>query len=133
MEHLGNGRRRRRRSRQKDVGPDGRGATEPGYRNNARSWCIARRAAGRRHGRYKWAGQSVVPSGHEEETHGPAGHIGLRVQAGRTRPPGKTGERRRNDGRGATSNARVGRGAAFEGSVGEVWGPTRRERRLEKW
>lgn len=49
------------------------GATEPGYfRKNARSPCIAPRAAGRRHGRYKWAGQAVVPSGHEEETHGPA-------------------------------------------------------------
>lgn len=34
--------------------------------------CIAPRAAGRRHGRYKWAGQPVVPSGHKEETHSPA-------------------------------------------------------------
>lgn len=62
------GRDRRERTRARCFG-----ATEPGYlRKNARSPCIAPRAAGRRHGRYKWAGQAVVPSGHEEETHGPA-------------------------------------------------------------
>ena len=62
------GRDRRERTRVRCFG-----ATEPGYlRKNARSPCIAPRAAGRRHGRYKWAGQAVVPSGHEEETHGPA-------------------------------------------------------------
>lgn len=44
---------------------------------------IAPRAAGRRHGRYKWAGQPVVPSGHKEETHSPAG--ALRVREGHER------------------------------------------------
>lgn len=73
---------------------------------NARSSCIAPRAAGRRHGRYKWAGQPAVPSGHEEETHGPAGHIGLRVRAGRRPWIGRTGERRRSR---ETSEQREGR------------------------
>lgn len=88
------------------------GGTESGHRNNARSSCIAPRAAGRRHGRYKWAGQPVVPSGHEEETHGPAGHIGLRVRGGCTRRLGKTGERRRNGQK--RRPGRVGRGPGRE-------------------
>lgn len=53
--------------------------------------CIAPRAAGRRHGRYKWAGQPVVPSGHEEETHGPAG--ALQVREGRERKKERTREK----------------------------------------
>lgn len=90
------GRDRRERTRARCFG-----ATEPGYlRKNARSPCIAPRAAGRRHGRYKWAGRAVVPSGHEEETHGPATrpHWAPDARRTRTRLPAKktAGERRRN-------------------------------------
>lgn len=41
--------------------------TFPNIRTHVHESCIAPRAAGRRHGRYKWAGQPVVPSGHRGE------------------------------------------------------------------
>ena len=59
----------------------------------------------------------MVPWGHKEETHGPAGHIGLEVRAGCMPWNGWTGERRRN--RRAIDQVDAARGAGGGREEGE--------------